>query len=221
MKTTMNQNPIKTTKVMSKIIVTIVLFISSYISAQGQFEQGMGKAFQLWGEGKNTEASDLFERIAAAEKTSWLPNYYVALVNTTSAFKTKDKDQMNLLLSKAQKALDIEMDKNPNNAELLVVQAMIHTAWIAFDPMTNGQKLSGTVMALYGKAQSIAPENPRVVFSKAEFEIGSAKFWGTDTKPMCAQIEKAIGLFATFKPETPFSPKWGLERAQMAQKNCK
>jgi hypothetical protein len=23
---------------------------------------------------------------------------------------------------------------------------MIHTAWIAFDPMTNGQKLSGTVM---------------------------------------------------------------------------
>jgi hypothetical protein len=38
---------------------------------------------------------------------------------------------------------------------------------------------------------------------------------------MCAQIEKAIGLFATFKPETPFSPKWGLDRALAAQKNCK
>jgi hypothetical protein len=38
---------------------------------------------------------------------------------------------------------------------------------------------------------------------------------------MCAQIEKAIGLFATFKPETAFSPKWGLERAVQAQKNCK
>jgi hypothetical protein len=38
---------------------------------------------------------------------------------------------------------------------------------------------------------------------------------------MCAQIEKAIGLFATFKPETLFYPKWGLERAQEAQKNCK
>ena len=58
------------------------------------------------------------------------------------------------------------MDKNPNNAELLVIQAMIHTAWIAFDPMTNGQKLSGTVMELYGKAQAIAPENPRVVFKR-------------------------------------------------------
>ncbi len=221
MKTTMSQNPIKTTKVMTKIIVTIVLFISSYVSAQGQFEQGMGKALQLWGEGKSTEASALFERIATAEKSSWLPNYYVALVNTNAAFATKDKEQVSLLLNKAQKAVDIEMDKNPNNAELLVVQAMIHTAWIAFDPMTNGQKLAGPVMQLYGKAQAIAPENPRVVFCKVEFEIGGAKFWGTDTKPMCAQIEKAIGLFATFKPETVFSPSWGLERAQIAQKNCK
>jgi hypothetical protein len=206
---------------MTKIIITIALFISSLVSAQGQFEQGMGKAFQLWGEGKNTEASAMFERIAAAEQSSWLPNYYVALVNTTSAFGTKDAAQIDLLLTKAQNALDIELIKNPNNAELLVVQAMIHTAWIAFDPMTNGQKLSGKVMELYGKAQAIAPENPRVIFEKAEFEIGGAKFWGKDTKPMCAQIEKAIGLFATFKPETPFSPKWGLERAEAVLKNCK
>jgi len=206
---------------MTKIIIVITFFISSLVSAQGQFEQGMGKAFQLWGEGKNTEASAMFERIAAAEKTSWLPNYYVALVNTTTAFGTKDKEQIDLLLTKAQNALDIELIKAPNNAELLVMQALIHTAWIAFDPMTNGQKLSETVMELYAKAEAIAPENPRAVFGKAEFEIGGAKFWGKDTKAMCAQIEKAIGLFATFKPETPFSPKWGLERAEAALKNCK
>ena len=206
---------------MTKIITTIAFFVCSLLSAQGQFEQGMGKAFQLWGQGKNTEASDMFERISAAEKTSWLPNYYVALINTTVAFQTKDKEQINILLAKAQKALDFEMVKNPNNAELLVVQAMIHTAWIAFDPMTNGQKLSGKVMELYAKAQAIAPENPRVVFEKAEFEIGAGKFWGTDTKPMCAQIEKAIGLFATFKPETAFSPTWGLDRAIVAAANCK
>ncbi len=206
---------------MKTIITTLALFVSVIINAQGQFEQGMGKAFQLWGEGKNTEASAMFERIAAAEPTSWLPNYYVALVNTTTAFETKDKQQMELLLTKAQNAIDLEMIKNPINSELIVIQAMIHTAWIASDPMTNGAKLSGTVMELYSKAQAIAPENPRVIFGKAEFEIGAAKFWGTDTKPMCAQIEKAIGLFATFKPETPFSPKWGLERAQAAFKNCK
>ena len=206
---------------MTKISIVIALCISSLLSAQGQFEQGMGKAFQLWGEGKNSEASDLFERIASAEKSSWLPNYYVALVNTTSSFGTQDKERINGLLTKAQDALDIEMVKNQNNAELYVLQALIYTAWIVYDPMTNGMKLSAKTMEMYEKAESLEPNNPRVVFSKADFQIGGAKWTGVDTKPLCAQIEKAIGLFATFKPETPFSPTWGLERAQETLKNCK
>lgn len=213
---------------MTKLITVIAIFIFTLASAQeqqvptgGQFEKGMGKAFGLWKEGKSSEASDLFERIAAAEPSKWLPNYYVALVNTTAAFGTKDKEQISLLLTKAQKALDVEMGKEQNNAELYVLQAMINTAWIVYDPMINGQKLSGPTMGLYAKAEAIAPNNPRVVFSKAEFEIGGAKFWGQYTKPMCAQIDRAIALFATFKPETPFSPSWGLDRALEAQKNCK
>jgi hypothetical protein len=206
---------------MTKIIVTIVLLVTTQLFSQSQYEQGMSKAFALWGEGKNTEASDLFARIASAEKNNWLPNYYVAFVNTSAAFETKDKDQINALLTKAQTALDVEIAQQPNNAELLVMQAMIHTAWIAYDPMTNGMKLSGKVMELYGKAEVIAPTNPRVVFGKAEFEMGSAQFFGTDTQPICAQIAKSIELFATFKPETAFHPNWGLERAKEARDACK
>ncbi|HEX8562914.1 MAG TPA: hypothetical protein VF676_08040 [Flavobacterium sp.] len=208
---------------MVKSITPFLLFICSMTAmAQTQFEQGMGKAFQLWGEGKATEASAMFERIAAAEKNSWLPNYYVALVNTTEAFENSaDKKTMSALLTKAQAALDIELAKDDVNAELLVMQALIHTGWIVYDPMTNGMALSGKVMELYTKAQMIAPENPRVVFGKAEFEIGGAKYFGTDTKPMCAQIDRAIALFATFKPESALHPKWGLDRALAAQKACK
>ena len=206
---------------MTKLIIATALFITTLLSAQGQFEQGMGKAFGLWKEGKNQEASDLFERIALAEKNSWLPNYYIALINSTSAFQTKDKEKINTLLTKAQSNLDIEMAKNPNNPELLVMQAMIHTGWIAFDPMTYGMTLSGKVSELYAKAEAIAPENPRVVFCKAEFAIGGAKWTGANVKDLCKDVERSIALFATFKPETPFSPKWGLDRANEALKNCK
>jgi hypothetical protein len=206
---------------MTKIITAIALFMCSLLSAQGQFEQGMGKAFGLWKEGKNTEASDLFERIAAAEKNSWLPNYYVALVNTTTSFGTQDKTQVNALLTKAQNALDVEMIKDQNNAELYVMQAMIYTAWIVVDPMTNGMKYSGKTMEMYAKAEALSPENPRAVFGKADFQIQGAKWTGVDTKPLCQEVDKSIQLFATFKPETPFSPKWGLDRALEAQKNCK
>lgn len=86
---------------MKKIITTIALLLVLLVSALGQFEQGMRKAFQLWGEVKNSGAVAMFERIAAAEKASWLLNYYVAFVSTITAFNIKDAAQMNLLLTKA------------------------------------------------------------------------------------------------------------------------
>jgi tetratricopeptide (TPR) repeat protein len=207
---------------MKKSILTAVFFLATlFATAQTQFEQGMTKAFGLWKSGNPTEAAAMFERIASAEKDSWLPNYYIALVNTTTAFQTLgDKQKITGLLDKAQAALDIEFAKNPNNAEILALQALIYTAWIASDPMTNGMKLSGKVIETYAKAEKIDPNNPRVVFGKAEFEIGGARYFKQDTKPMCAQIEKAITLFSTFKPETPFHPNWGLDRALEAQKEC-
>lgn len=206
---------------MIKIITTLALLFCTSLFSQSQYEKGMAEAMKLWGENKNTEASAVFERIASAEKDNWLPNYYVALVNATAAFQTKDKQIINSLLTKAQTALDIETVKDANNVELMVVQCMIHTAWIVYDPMTNGMKLSPVVNGIYTKAGFLAPNNPRVMFGKAEFEIGGAKYFGTDTKPLCAQIEKSIELFANFKPESPFHPTWGLERAQQALKECK
>jgi len=207
---------------MTRIITSLVLFICglAFAQAPSQYEQGMGKALGLWKEGKATEATAIFERIASVEKTNWLPNYYVALINTIEVFKSQDKSKAPAFLEKAQLALDDATAVSQNNAELMVVQALIYTAWIVQDPMTNGMKYSSKAMEQYYKAQAIAPENPRVVFSKAEFEIGGAKYWGTDTKPMCAEIERSIGLFAKFKPETVFHPTWGLDRAQEVLKTC-
>ena len=206
---------------MKTIITSIALFICSLLTAQTQFEQGMGKAMQLWGEGKSDEASALFERIASAEKTNWLPNYYVALVNTTAAFDPKNKEKLPALLAKAQDAIDNATAISPNNPELMVVQAMAKTALLVSDPMTYGMTLSPKISEIYTKASFIAPENPRVVFCKAEFEIGGAKWSGADVKKLCKDVERSIDLFAKFKPETPFSPKWGLDRAQETLKSCK
>ena len=206
---------------MAKLFVLLSVFICTIVTAQTPYEKGMTKAFELWKANNSTEASAVFERIGVAEKTNWLPYYYIALVNTTEAFKTKDKEKIAALLAKAQEAQDTAMGMSENNAELLVMQAMIDTAWIVADPMTNGMRLSNAVMQLYAKAEQLAPNNPRVVFGKAEFELGGAKYFGGDVSAICARIEQAIVLFGTFKPEMPFAPSWGLERAQEAAKDCR
>jgi tetratricopeptide (TPR) repeat protein len=206
---------------MVRLITILVLMVCSTLIAQTQYDQGMQKAFGLWKEGRNSEAAALFERISSAEKDNWLPSYYVALINTIQAFEAQDKKQISALLEKAQAAQDNADMISPNNPELMVTQALIHTAWIVYDPMANGMTMSGKANALYNKALAIAPDNPRVVLNKAEFDMGSAAYFGKDTKPMCAQVERAISLFATFKPESAYHPKWGLERAQEVLKQCK
>ena len=204
----------------TKLFTAMLLFVGAIALAQSPYEQGMGKALGLWKEGKSADATALFERIAAAEKDNWLPNYYVALINTTEAFNPANKDKLSALLAKANAALDIELAKAPNNAELLVVQAMAKTALLASDPMTYGMTLAPKIGAIYMQASLLAPNNPRVVYCKAEFEIGGAKWTGADVKLLCKEVERSIDLFVNFKPETPFSPVWGLDRAKEAMKNC-
>lgn len=206
---------------MTKIITCIALFVASVLSSQTTFDEEMRKALQTWKGGNPKEAIVHLERIALVEKNNWLPNYYIAFIQTTQAFEEKDKAKMESLLNAAQIAQDKCNEILLDNPEILVMQAMIHTARIVFDPMTNGQKLSGDVLYILNKAYKIAPENPRVVYQKASFEIGMAQYFGQDTKPMCVQIERAIELFATFKPETALHPTWGLDKAKNELKECK
>ncbi len=206
---------------MKKVIAIAVFLVSTITFAQDQYSKGMQKAFQLWGEGKTTEASNLFERISNAEMDNWLPYYYVAQINTIVSFGEKDKKKLTQQLEKAQEFIDLAKAISPDNPEILVQQAMTHTAWIAFDGATYGMTLSGKVVAAYAQAAQLAPDNPRVVFSKAEWDMGSAAYFGQDTAPYCKDVERSLELFDTFKPESDFHPNWGKDRAEAISENCK
>jgi len=206
---------------MVRLITTAVLLFCSAVFGQGKFEEGMGKALGIWKSGQATEASAQFERIASVEKSNWLPNYYVAMINTVEAFKPENREKATSLIEKGQNALNMAKLVSPNNDEINVMQALIYTAILVQDPMTNGMKYSPLAISEYQKALAINPNNPRAVFGKAEFELGGAKWTGADTKPLCAEINRSLELFANFKPETVFHPNWGLDRAQQVAANCK
>jgi len=205
---------------MKHLIIIATLLVSGLIHSQTNFETGMQKAFQLRGSNQPTEAANLFERIAKAESDNWLPLYYAAQINIVSSFGERDKEKLSAQLKKAQNLINDATAISKDNPEILVLQALLHTAWVAYDGATYGMTLSGKVVELYTKAAAIAPENPRVVFSKAEWDMGGARFFGQDTTPFCKDVERSIELFANFKPETPFHPNWGKDRAEQTLKSC-
>lgn len=204
---------------MQNLSIVFVLLITQLLTAQPNYEKGMQKAFELW-ETNPTEAANLFERIASAEANQWLPPYYAAQINILSSFGENDKEKLSAKLNKAQDLINDATAISKNNPEILIIQALLHTAWIASDGATYGMSLSPKVSQLYAEAEVLAPKNPRVVFCKADWGMGSARYFGQDTAPFCKEFERALELFANFKPETPFHPKWGKSRVAYLLKSC-
>lgn len=206
---------------MKHLIIIALLLVAAATSAQTNYEKGMEKAFSLWQSDNWTEAEQLFERIAAAEPNEWLPNYYIAQLNSLKTWEEKDPAKVKAQLDKAQDYLNAAMSISKDNPEIMVMQAHILTNWIVFDGTTYGMKYSARISELYNQAYKLAPNNPRVFFSRVEWNMGTAKYFGQDTKPFCEDIGKSIDLFTNFKPEKPFDPTWGKEHALEVLASCK
>lgn len=202
-----------------KTIVTIcIAFLSLTITAQSSYEKAMLQGLELMKTDLQA-ASQQLERVAAAEPEKWEPAYYIALCNINSSWGQFSKEKTQLYMKKAQDYINDAQAISPENPEIMVLQGMLNTCWINYDGQVYGMKLSGPTTALYKKALQLAPENPRVVLSNAEWLMGSAKYFGKDITPYCGEIDRAVTLFEKEKT-TGFEPSWGKDRALEVQETC-
>jgi hypothetical protein len=206
---------------MKTIVIILAFFTITAINAQSSYEKGMNEAFELWGNKNPDEAIHLFERIAKAEKENWLPYYYAAQVHIITTFSIKDAEAIESRLKKAQDYLNEAKTHTNNNAEILIMEALLNTAYVAYNPTVYGMTLSAKVEQLYQKAKVLEPKNPRATLYHAEWKMGSAKFFGKDSKAFCPEIEKAILYFENESHDIPFYPKWGKDQVKRVQQNCK
>jgi tetratricopeptide (TPR) repeat protein len=206
---------------MKKLFLFIGILFALNATAQSQYEKGMIKAFDLWSEGKVTQAGNLFERIAKAEPENWIPSYYVGYINVLTAFEIKDEATLNAQLEKAAEYLDTALLLSPDNVEIMIIQALKNTAYINFDGRKYGMTMSGKNTAIFEKAIKLAPNNPRVILQKAQWDMGSARFFNQSTEPYCKDIARALELLKKEeKPTVKFAPNWGKKRAEQVLKDC-
>jgi len=205
---------------MKNIITFIAILITFSLSAQDQYSNGMNKAFGLWQENKNTEAIATFERIAQVEKDNWLPSYYAANVLIVSSFQTKDKTTVNEMLEKAKEHIATAHKISPENSEIITLEGLLYTGYVAMDPGTYGMKYSGKIMALHEKAVAIDKNNPRAMANLIGYEIGSARFFGTELSTFCDRLQKVIPMFENEKQDVPFAPSYGMDRLKGSIKEC-
>jgi hypothetical protein len=206
---------------MAKLFTILAHFIIITIGAQttDPFETQLEETLAL----NNQETKIIQLKILSeAYPKEWLADYYLAQISIKKSrqFILKS-EQLQNSLDEAQLYLDKAYLVNNDEAELLILQGKLYLMYIMSNPEVYGRKYAPIITSINKKAYKLAPKNPRVVLTKAEWEMGSAKYFGFPAEEFCKEFDKAVKLFDTFKVKSKLYPKWGLTEAKQAVKNCK
>ena len=159
-----------------------------------------------------------FERIANAEKTQWLPFYYAALANTTIGWMDAkiDKDA----LSTETLALLDKAEAINKNSEIYCVRQMAYTQQMIVDPMTRYMTYGMKAQQALATAKQLDPANPRPYYLEGVGLKDTPPQFGGGCDKAKPILQKALDLYAAYKPLTDLHPTWGKNNAAEALEDC-
>ncbi len=203
---------------MIRLCLFFATFLTTLMSAQNNYETSMQNALDH----KDYETLTLkLENVQENYPNEWLPSYYLAFHTINNSFINLNNEAiLNEELIKAQDYLDHAYIGNYNKAELLVLQAKLFLVYVISNSEKYGRTYAPIISKLNNDAYLLEPENPRVILNKAQWEIGSAKYFGTSTEKFCADLQNAIKQFEIYKSKEVFAPEWGLKETKQALKDC-
>lgn len=180
-----------------------------------QYESAMKGLLQKLSAANSPEAylatGNGFERIAANEKGEWLPRYYAAFSFVMQAFATNDKNNIDVMLDKADKFLDEAIALSPKNDELFCLYSLSKSARIGVSPMVRGMKYGPEASEYLTKAREINPHNPRIYYLEGQSKYHTPAMFGGSKDKAKTLYEKSLEEFKTFKPKNDLMPNWGID----------
>jgi hypothetical protein len=159
------------------------------------------------------------ERVASAEKTEWLPDYYLAFCYVNMTYSVKG-DVIDTYCDKAESFINKADSVMPNNSEIYTLKAQIASARISVNPMTRGQKYGTESAVLRDKAKELDKTNPRPYYLEGTSYFYTPPMFGGGKDKAKPVFEKAAKMFDDFKPASSIAPNWGKRSTQWFLKQC-
>lgn len=153
--------------------------------------------------------ANTFERIAAAEKTKWLPYYYAALSDCMSSLVDTVAKQKDAYLDKAVIALAQADSLEKQNSEIYTLKGFVAQARMTVDPMSRWMKYGPESTEALNTAKKLNPENPRPDFLLGQALLYTPEQFGGGKKVALPVLTHSMELFEKFTPKTPIDPSWG------------
>lgn len=167
------------------------------------------------------ESANVFDRIAAKESDKWEPLYYSAFGYLMMASMSREGDPKDQYLDFAMERIEKGLELAPEESELVTLEGFAYMLRVTVDPMNRGPKYSPMAIQTFQKAISLNPENPRAHFMLGQMELGTARFFNSDTSGPCEKIQQSVEMFEAETTGETLMPSWGKSWAEGAAEHCK
>ncbi len=209
----------------------LVVMISSFLfpfsnGISDGYQEAMKKQIGLLHQARSlqtiNEVHNALQRISEAEPEKWEPHYYQAYLNIRKMDLLETKETKDQALDAALVSVKKGLSLGGDLSELTALEGYVHMMRVSLDPGSRGAEYSGKAMGSLNKALGINPENPRAMALLSNMQLGTARFFGSDTKEACDAAKKAMELLEKEKNQTDsgLMPKWGYYSAKYTLDSC-
>lgn len=208
---------------MKHLFIIVSVFFATMVIGQTKYEAGMARGLEQLKVAKTAEdmtaASAFFERVGDAEKDKWLPYYYAAYANYMTGWMDPkaDKDKVG---EKSKELITKAEVLEPENSEIYCMKQMVAILQMTVDPMSRWQSYGAEARADIEKAIKADPNNPRIYYLNGQTLMNTPEAFGGGKAVAKKLFEKALELYKTFKPASPFHPDWGKEQTEKLLAAC-
>lgn len=212
---------------MKKLFLALAISLTTLAAAQSKFEKAMAaniaKTEQHLKLEEFTALANEFTRIGDAEKKEWLPFYYAALSSVQKGrvlMREGKAAELDPVADEAQKSLDRAKEIEKENAEILILQKMIHGLRLMVNPMQRYMTEGSMAAEALANAEKLDADNPRITILKAEDAYFTPEQFGGSKEKGLELFAKAKEQFKTYKTKSSLHPNWGAAEADyfLAQK---
>jgi tetratricopeptide (TPR) repeat protein len=165
-------------------------------------------------------AAAYFGDLSASCPSHWLSLYYEALCYIQASHHVEGNREKDGMLDKAQPCIDKAIGKNPEESEILALQAFLYQSRIQVNPQVRGMSYSSKAEAALKKATLANDKNPRAWSLLGYNLYYTPAFFGGGAEKALPFFIKARDKYKVFNPLMPFFPHWGEPENQQMISEC-
>jgi tetratricopeptide (TPR) repeat protein len=209
---------------MKKIILLLLVSMFSISLMAGEYESAVQKGIDMLRSSKTADecinAVNYFERVSEANKSEWLPLYYAAYASLSAGFRVEKEDLKDQWYQKGIEFIEKANKIKPNESEILTLHGYLKLMYISNSPMLRAPTQTSDAIEILEKAKALNPANPRPWFVHGQNTLFTPGFFGGGAKNAQPLLQKAVTLYASFKPSGELMPVWGKERCEKLLNDC-